>query len=345
MAKFCGKCGSKLNEQGKCPNCKTEESKLFSLNTVKQKPWIGIVAIVLVLAIVVGTISIISVCFRKDDPKIDNLQLPIVGKFTDKKITDGKSAIKAVQEIADDLGLENAAEELTVKREDTVGELTYYRLQQNYKGIPVYGSDFVVIADENGEAKGLTHCAIDVEIANTTPTVDKETVQTKVDAYFNTFVLVPELENSQLIYYYNKKSKTFNLSYVMKMLVENEVLSVIVDANTGAVLQANTTVYTNIPDVSYILANYMDVYDADGKTIHKITKTIKKGEDYDKDVIVKQEGTDATVTTPVKKVWEKTEKTENLPDKIIQAGATSFIIVIAIIGTAVFAISRYRKIK
>ena len=103
------------------------------------------------------------------------------------------------------------------------------------------------------------------------------------------------------------------------------------------------TITYNLPlDKEKIPEGWSPVYDEDGKTIHKITKTIKKGEDYDKDVIVKQEGTDATVTTPVKKVWEKTE---NLPDKIIQAGATSFIIVISIIGTTVFAISRYRKIK
>ena len=204
MAKFCGKCGSSLDDHEKCPNCKPE--KLFSLNTIKSKPWIAIIAIVLVLAIVIGTISIVSICFQKDDPTANDLQLPIVGKFTDKKITDGQSAIQAVQEVADDLGLENAADELTVKREDTVGELTYYRLQQNYKGIPVYGSDFVVIADENGDAKGVTGNANDInDSISLTPTVTQEQVEESIRAYFgeDAEIAVPKLSEDMLIVYNN----------------------------------------------------------------------------------------------------------------------------------------------
>lgn len=240
MAKFCGKCGSKLNEQGKCPSCKTDENKFFSLNTVKQKPLIGIVAIVLVLAIVVGTVSIVSICFQKDDPKIDNLQLPIVGKFTDKKITDGKSAIKAVQEIADDLGLENAAEELTVKREDTVGELTYYRLQQNYKGIPVYGSDFVVIADENGEAKGVTGNANDInDSISLTPTVTQEQVEESIRAYFgeDAEIAVPKLsENMLVVYNYGDVS---NSTVAYKTNANGKIF--LINATTSEIIGINSS--------------------------------------------------------------------------------------------------------
>ena len=238
MAKFCGKCGSELNEQGKCPNCVSDNNKFFSLSTVKKKPWIGIVAIVLVLAIIIGTISIISVCFRKNDPEQGGLQLPIVGKFTNKKITDGRSAIKAVQEIADDLGLENATDELTVKREDTVGELTYYRLQQNYKGIPVYGSDFIVIADENGEAKGVTGNANDIDKSiSLMPTVTQEQVEASIQAHFGeeSEVSVPKLSDEMLIVYNYGDIDNAELAYGIYVVASEKTYRILIGAQSNII--------------------------------------------------------------------------------------------------------------
>ena len=80
----------------------------------------------------------------------------LVGQFTDREIKNESAAISAVQDVAKELGLENAAKELTAKSTNTVDGLTYYKLQQNYQGIPVYGSTFVVVSDDNGTAKGLT---------------------------------------------------------------------------------------------------------------------------------------------------------------------------------------------
>lgn len=268
MAKFCGKCGSKLNEQGKCPNCKTEESKLFSLNTVKQKPWIGIVAIVLVLAIVVGTISIISVCFRKDDPTADDLQLPIVGKFTDKKIIDGQSAIQAVQKIAEDLGLENAADELTVKREDTVGELTYYRLQQNYKGIPLYGSDFIVITDENGEAKGVTGNTHDIdESISLTPTVTQEQVEASIQAYFGAEakISVPKLSDDMLVVHNYGHIDNAELAYDIYVVASEKTYRILIGAQSNSIYKCLFLEYNDeIKEVKNDSKN-LYVYDGDGK--------------------------------------------------------------------------------
>ena len=245
MAKFCGKCGSSLDDHEKCPNCKPE--KLFSMNTIKSKPWIAIIAIVLVLAIVIGTISIVSICFQKDDPTANDLQLPIVGKFTDKKITDGQSAIQAVQEVADDLGLENAADELTVKREDTVGELTYYRLQQNYKGIPVYGSDFIVITDENGEAKGVTGNTHDIdESISLTPTVTQEQVEESIRAYVNEDEEIAFTALSQdMLYIYNEDlAHDQILIYVTYAIISGIPNKVLVNANTGEIIKMFPLAYT-----------------------------------------------------------------------------------------------------
>lgn len=100
----------------------------------------------------------------------------------------------------------------------------------------------------------------------------------------------------------------------------------------------------NLPvDEKSVPSDWEVIYDKDGKTVHKITKTIKKGEDYDKDVTVKQNGTDAKVTTHVKKTWKK-DKTQ-AKDLGPQAGAFSVVLIAVIAGIAVFAVTRYRKLN
>ena len=100
----------------------------------------------------------------------------------------------------------------------------------------------------------------------------------------------------------------------------------------------------NLPvDEDSIPADWTPVYDEDGKTIHKIQRVIKKGEDYDKDVTVKQNGTDATVTTHVKHIWPKTGKSE-APNLGPQAGE-SLIIAFAVIASIGICVLAYRKFK
>ena len=98
----------------------------------------------------------------------------------------------------------------------------------------------------------------------------------------------------------------------------------------------------NLPvDEDSIPEGWTPIYDKDGKTIHKITKTIKKGEDYDKNVKVKQNGSDATVTTHVKYKWPK----EEAPNLGPQAGGTILVAVavVASIGVCAFAFRKFRK--
>ena len=100
----------------------------------------------------------------------------------------------------------------------------------------------------------------------------------------------------------------------------------------------------NLPvDVESVPSDWSVIYDEDGETVHRITKTVKKGEDYEKDVVVKQNGTDKTVSTPVKKLWneDKTVAPEVLP----QTGAFTVVFVAIVAGIAVFAITRYRKLR
>ncbi len=150
----------------------------------KKKLGIKTISIILAAAILLSAAGM-GLCAlfsgRKDsksakaDDYVQTAPGTLVGKFTDRKIEDADEAILAVQDVAKDLGFTNATDELSVVSTNTVDELTYYRLQQNYQGIPVYGSTFVVVADENGEAKGLSSNVSDVDTnISLEPTVTQE---------------------------------------------------------------------------------------------------------------------------------------------------------------------------
>ena len=67
-----------------------------------------------------------------------------------------KKAIEAVSLVGDLLGVVDAENELKASDVHTVGQDNYYRLQQLYSGIPVYGKTIVVSTDDVGYATALT---------------------------------------------------------------------------------------------------------------------------------------------------------------------------------------------
>lgn len=326
MAKFCGKCGSPLNEDGSCPKCnaaqnieKTNENTRNNTNgathkdvapekpvklTHKEKKaakkaekkrrkkekraamsfgqktkrfFLKLLALVLALAILAGSVSCALVYFdiadipfiekvmglfgyEKEEPEESHFA-SIPGKFTDEKITNADEAIKAAQNAASQLGLQTATDELTLLKEDTVGELTYYRLQQNYQGIPVYGNTIVVVADKNGEAKGITSNAVDVTVSLgqdglLSETVIKESIRSYVkDVYFSDN---PSFNVSQCIIYESNDlndlvlfevDNSFSLCKKYVISYDNSEgfydLTAIVNVKTGEVLSCLTNVYTD----------------------------------------------------------------------------------------------------
>ena len=98
---------------------------------------------------------------------------------------------------------------------------------------------------------------------------------------------------------------------------------------------STTVVITyNLPiDTTKIPEGWTAIYDEDGKTSHKISRTFPAGENYDKDVPVKQNGFDETVITHV---------TVKSPTVIAKAGQ-SMAIAGVILAVVVVALNRYFK--
>lgn len=95
------------------------------------------------------------------------------------------------------------------------------------------------------------------------------------------------------------------------------------------------TITYNLPiDTTKIPEGWEPIYDdAEKTTCHRITKTIKKGENYEKDVTVYQNGTGVPNTTHVVKIWS-----------IPQAGE-SIVLIVAIIAVGAVLVITHKKIK
>lgn len=109
----------------------------------------------------------------------------------------------------------------------------------------------------------------------------------------------------------------------------------------GTTKTVTVTITYNLPiDENSIPDGWSKIVDNDGG-IRKITRTFKEGEDYDKDVTVKQNGdSDKTVTTPVSVKWQKAPY-----ERIVQTGSFTATLLAIIAGIAVVAYTRFRKLN
>ncbi len=198
-----------------------------------------------VISDIMGTLGI-----KNDD---DNEQFKsLEGKFTDISINDESSAVEAAKDAAKQMGLNNAADELTLLNTSNVDGSTYYRLQENYKGIPVYGRTMVVIADENGNAQGITTNATDIpEDISLTPSVTQEQVNSSIKEYISneidrddaTGITVEDLEDDKLAIYNLDDVNIYLLCYEIYAETDNGAYSIFIDAKNANIVLFNNTIY------------------------------------------------------------------------------------------------------
>ena len=123
--------------------------------SAKGKVGMIIVALVLVVTIVTGTIT--GLLFKKNSSggSFDSNYVSLDGSFSSRKVTDNKSAIEAIVDASAFLNLSNAKEEIKRKETVTIGNDKYYRYQQVYQGIPVYGRQITLAVNENNQVSDL----------------------------------------------------------------------------------------------------------------------------------------------------------------------------------------------
>lgn len=237
----CKNCGEKVaNKEKFCPKCgeeityKNQDNKK-SLNK-KSKAVIAVIcSLVLIISGTVGGLYF----FRNHTDNLtdsDSNYISFSEGFTDVLVTDEKSALEAIASVANVIGIENVDDELKISSINTVDNDTYYRFQQYYNNIPVYGRNIVVSADTEGHVLSLTSNIISLSqksVITAKITLDeaKELLQKqfKVDNI--------ELDNSILdkqFYYANKNN--VDLAYVINVVEIGE--TVIINAVDGEILDS-----------------------------------------------------------------------------------------------------------
>ncbi|MBO5733643.1 MAG: hypothetical protein J6R66_01965 [Clostridia bacterium] len=93
--------------------------------------------------------------------------------FTDIKIVDAESAKEVINSAKSTFNIKDVDSEFELKSETKVGNTTIYRFGQMYKGIPVYGGEMVIMADEQGTAYALNGAYVTTDGLTTTYKLDK----------------------------------------------------------------------------------------------------------------------------------------------------------------------------
>lgn len=302
MAKYCGKCGSKLDETGLCPNCdavqkkqcydenrkldkrakkkelktqkkaaKKEEQAQWPIGKKVRRFFLKLLLTILLLAVLVAGVTGVLVYFNvvdiptieqiiaqlnfDTDKATDNLyfQNLSVG-FTDRKITDKESALAALEDVANIVGIENVQGEFVTCEENTIYDNTYYRFQQEYEGIPVYRRSIIIGADSSGNAVVLSGNYLAPGDVSLSASVSEETIAETVEQYINDClgitdannIVIEKTDKNNLCIYNLTPGSQSRLAYDLSVNFSSNDISkyqFVVDAETGMVLCATPTIY------------------------------------------------------------------------------------------------------
>ena len=160
------------------------------------------------------------------------------------KIRNSKQAIAHAKKLGKAYGYKNAFSELTERNVDVVDGDYYYRLQQNYKGIPVYKRTVVYAVNEKKNVTDITGNAKDVdENIDLSPSVTQAQVAEGIRIYAqNTlneetenYAEIEALTDSNLCIYNLSKDGQSHLGYCVMM----NGYEFVVDAKSGQMLSVN----------------------------------------------------------------------------------------------------------
>ena len=105
--------------------------------------------------------------------------------FTDVLVTDTKSALDVIRAAAGAIDITDADAELNSGVPVMVGGVTYYRFDQQYKGIPVTGRSVILAADESGHALLLSSNYMSIDALSTEPEIGAAEANDCIVAYLN----------------------------------------------------------------------------------------------------------------------------------------------------------------
>ena len=158
----------------------------------------------------------------------------IDGTFSGKKVTSVEDAITALNDIHYTMQFENAEQEFKGVSSESAIDTNFYRLQQVYHNIPVYGYQLIVSTDKEGTIQTLNgHYLPDIHI-ETTPSLSAEDARSIIQANDDSDII-----SEELYIYAEEESSLFSLVWEIKTFTHNYF----VEANTGEIINSISSVY------------------------------------------------------------------------------------------------------
>lgn len=231
----CSKCKNKLQKNAKfCPVCGTK---------VKKRRMKKFLIFFSILIVVISGTGIAGWKMGALDSFLSPDKESVMSRT--HKIKNSRQAIAHAKKFGEAYGYKNAFSELTEKDISVVDGDSYYRLQQNYKGIPVYKRTVVYATDEENKVTDITGNAEDVdETVDLIPTVTQEQVEESIRTYVKDMLntddddslAIDDLKDDDLCIYNLAEDGQSHLAYQVNMYT----YEFIVDAKTGEMLIANS---------------------------------------------------------------------------------------------------------
>lgn len=215
----------------------------------------GLIAILLTLVMAAVTIAgeLLISGYRNgvfgDTNENNTAYISLSEGFTNLTVKGKEGALHVASRFSKDLGLSNADAELKVDAVHTLGDMKYYRLQQYYENLPVFGRTVVIGADESGNSVSLNANTLSVsDKVSTEPKTSKEAAATVAEAAVakasgSASVTTEALtEDSLCIYTFTKNGKD-KLAYEVHCTTPEGSYKVFVDAERGTVLDLYVTTF------------------------------------------------------------------------------------------------------
>ena len=295
MAKFCGKCGQRLDENtGLCPVC---EPKPLPKKKMKKSVKAVIALVCSISIIAVGIFGVLRFLNKNGDLPTYSEYNSFTEGFTDVLVTDEESAIEAIASVGDLLGIKNAEKELKVSKVDKVDTDTFYRVQQYYNDIPVYGRTVALSADKDGKATALTANTFELSNVNLEKILTENEAIDIVKKEFDSDVIVSSPQ--PVIFSLSENNENFCLAYSLNATSEYNFCEYIISAQDGEILTTESNIFyartsasgtdkneenrnfycEQAEDVYYLedTEKNIHIYDAKGKNVRGYVNDTKDG--------------------------------------------------------------------
>ncbi len=234
---ICKNCKTQIKPSQKfCPKCGME---IKTKKKLSKKAQAFIACACCLVLIITGTIG--GLYFYQNNHAVDDSDsnyIVLEEGFTDVKVTDEKTALEAIESVADLIGINNAQEELLIERIDTIDGTNYYRFNQRCDAVSVDGKFTVIAADEEGNSLALISNYVNIEAhsIHMNDNLKQDEVNKNIQKVIGkSIVNVETLDNQKIVYILNDNEYIY--AYKLLASTETELYTVFINAEDGSVIR------------------------------------------------------------------------------------------------------------